>query len=72
MASTKTKNDESSIANAPQLITPACFKIAGIAMLPIAEAPAKNFVAFTQLLHVFVANNNSDNKLTGKEDKNLI
>ena len=54
MASTKMKYDESSMASAPQPITPACFRIAGIAMLPTAEAPVKNFVAFTQLLDVFI------------------
>lgn len=31
-------------------MTPACFKIAGIAMLPTAEAPVKNFVISIQLL----------------------
>ena len=51
MASTNMKYDESSIASAPQPITPACFRIAGIAMLPTAEAPVKNFVTLTQLLH---------------------
>jgi hypothetical protein len=51
MAMTNTKNDESSIARAPHPITPACFKITGIAMLPIAEAPVRNFVALTQLFH---------------------
>jgi hypothetical protein len=51
MAITKTKNDESSIARAPQPITLACFKITGIAMLPITEAPVRNFVALTQLFH---------------------
>lgn len=51
MANTKTKKDERSIARAPQPITPACFNIAGMAMLPIVEAPVKNLVAFTQLFH---------------------
>uniref|UniRef100_A0A2P2JUP4 Vacuolar protein sorting-associated protein 55 homolog n=1 Tax=Rhizophora mucronata TaxID=61149 RepID=A0A2P2JUP4_RHIMU len=51
MASTNTKNEESSIARAPQQITPACFKIAGIATLPTAEVPVKNLVALTQLYH---------------------
>lgn len=50
MANTNTKNDESSIVRAPQLMTPACFRIAGIAMLPTAEAPVKNLVALAQLL----------------------
>lgn len=50
MARTNTKNDESSIVRAPQPITPACFKIAGIAILPTTEAPVKNLVAFNQLL----------------------
>lgn len=54
MASTNTKNEDSSIASAPQPITPACFKIAGIAILPTAEAPVKNFVALTQLFHQIV------------------
>eukprot|EP00268_Persea_americana_P040327 TRINITY_DN4000_c0_g1_i1.p2 TRINITY_DN4000_c0_g1~~TRINITY_DN4000_c0_g1_i1.p2 ORF type:complete len:117 (-),score=20.29 TRINITY_DN4000_c0_g1_i1:263-613(-) len=49
MENAKTKNEESSNARAPQPITLACFKMAGIAMLPTAEAPVKNFVAFTQL-----------------------
>lgn len=49
MASTNTKKDESSIARAPQVMTPECFRIAGIAMLPIADAPVKNLVALTQL-----------------------
>lgn len=43
------ENDANSIESAPQPITPACFKMAGIAILPIAEAPVKNFVASTQL-----------------------
>lgn len=46
-----TKNDESSNARAPQQITPACFRIAGMAMLPIADAPVKNLVASTQLVY---------------------
>lgn len=50
MATTNTKRDEISIANAPHVITPACFKIIGIAMLPTAEAPVRNLVASTQLL----------------------
>lgn len=50
IASTNTKKDASSIAIAPQPITPACFKIAGIAMLPIAEAPVRNLVALTHPL----------------------
>lgn len=50
MAMTSTKKDDSSIAMAPQPITPACFKIIGIAMLPTTEAPVMNFVASTQLL----------------------
>lgn len=49
MASTSMKKDESSIASAPHPITPECFKITGIAMLPTAEAPVKNLVALTQL-----------------------
>lgn len=49
MAETKMKNDESSIINAPQPITPACFSITGIAMLPTVEAPVRNLAAFTQL-----------------------
>lgn len=59
MANTNTKKEESSIANAPQPITPACFNMAGIAMLPIAEAPVKNLVAFTQLLHTDKRNKQS-------------
>jgi len=51
MADTNTKNEESSIARAPQLITPACFNMAGMAMLPTADAPLKNLVAFIQLFH---------------------
>lgn len=51
MASTNTKKEENSIARAPQPITPECFSMAGMAMLPTAEAPVKNLVAFTQLLH---------------------
>lgn len=54
MENTKTKNEERSNARAPQPITLACFKMAGIAMLPTAEAPVKNFVAFTQLLRFHV------------------
>lgn len=51
------KNDESSNARAPHPITPACFKIAGMAMLPMAEAPVKNLVAFTHLcIHKFKGN----------------
>lgn len=42
------KNDTNSIESAPQPITPACFKMAGIAILPTAEAPVK-FVASTHL-----------------------
>lgn len=49
MVDTKIKKEESSIASAPQPMTSACFKMDGIAMLPTAEAPVKNFVAFTQL-----------------------
>lgn len=49
MENTSTKKDESSITRAPQQITPACFNIAGMAMLPTADAPVKNLVAFTQL-----------------------
>lgn len=51
MASTNTKKDENSKARAPQPITPACFKMAGIAILPMADAPVKNLVALTQLFH---------------------
>jgi len=51
MADTNTKNEESSIARAPQLITPQCFNMAGMAMLPTVDAPLKNLLAFTQLLH---------------------
>lgn len=49
MATTKAKREEKSSATAPQPIMSACFKIAGMAMLPTAEAPVKNFVAFSQL-----------------------
>lgn len=49
MARPKTKNEESSIARAPQPITSACFKIVGIAMLPTTEAPVRNFVMSTHL-----------------------
>lgn len=55
------KNDESSIARAPQPMTPACFSIAGMAMLPIAEAPVKNLVAFTQLFHHPIRSKNNLN-----------
>jgi len=51
MSDTNTENEESSIARAPQLITPECFNMAGMAMLPTADAPLKNLIAFTQLLH---------------------
>ena len=50
IARTNVKKDESSIAIAPQPITPACFKMIGIAMLPTAEAPVKNLVTSAQLL----------------------
>lgn len=30
-------------------MTPACFRIDGMAMLPTIDAPVKNFVKFTQL-----------------------
>ncbi|PHT48574.1 hypothetical protein CQW23_12782 [Capsicum baccatum] len=52
MNSRKTKKDESCNAMAPQPITPACFKIIEIAMLPTVDAPVKNLVASSQLLHV--------------------
>ena len=54
MATTNTTKDESSRARAPQQITPACFRIAGIAMLPTADAPVKNLVASTQLVFIEV------------------
>jgi hypothetical protein len=57
MAKTNMKKDENSIARAPQLITPACFNMAGMARLPIVEAPVKNLVAFTQLFHHFIGRN---------------
>ena len=49
MAIPNTKKDESSIANAPQPITPACLRITGMAMLPTTEAPVINLVASIQL-----------------------
>ncbi|KAL4573679.1 hypothetical protein LXL04_020493 [Taraxacum kok-saghyz] len=49
MAVTNTKREEISMANAPHVMTSACFKIIGMAMLPTAEAPVKNLVASTQL-----------------------
>lgn len=49
MANTSTKKEESSIAIAPQPITPPCFNIAGMAMLPMPEAPVKNLIALSQL-----------------------
>lgn len=51
MDKTNIKNDESSIINAPQPITPECLRIIGIAMLPTAEAPVRNLDALIQLRH---------------------
>lgn len=49
MATPKTTKEESSIASAPHPMRFACFKMEGIAMLPMTEAPVKNFVKFTHL-----------------------
>lgn len=43
------KKDVNSISIAPVSIKLACLKIAGIAMLPTAEAPVKNLAALIQL-----------------------
>lgn len=45
---TKMKNEVNSINMAPVSIIWACLRIAGIAMLPTADAPVKNFAAFIQ------------------------
>ncbi|QHN77835.1 uncharacterized protein DS421_19g656280 [Arachis hypogaea] len=47
MANTNTKKDESSIAKGPQPITPECFRMLGMTMLPIVENPVKNLAKFT-------------------------
>ena len=47
MASPKTAKEDSSIVSAPHPITPACFSIDGMAMLPTIDAPVRNLVKFT-------------------------
>lgn len=49
IATPKTTKDDSSIVRAPHPMTPACFRMDGMAMLPTIDAPVKNFVKFTQL-----------------------
>jgi len=45
------KNDTSSMSIAPVSIICACLRIIGMAMLPTADAPVKNFAASIQLQH---------------------
>lgn len=66
MAIPNMKKDESSIANAPQQMTPACFRITGIAMLPTTEAPVRNLVASIQLQHGINYQNKLKNTFSSK------
>jgi len=43
------KKDVNSMNIAPVSIRPACLRIAGIARLPMADAPVRNFAAFIHL-----------------------
>lgn len=69
------KKDENSIARAPQPITPECFNMTGMAMLPTVETPVKNLVAFTQLFHHFIGSNyklNDISIITKKSSFSLV
>jgi len=46
---TRMKKDVNSINMAPVSIRPACLRIAGIARLPMADAPVRNFAALIHL-----------------------
>lgn len=46
---TRMKKDVNSMNMAPVSIKPACLRIAGIARLPMADAPVKNFAALIHL-----------------------
>lgn len=66
------KNEDSSIESAPQPMMSACFKMAGIAILPTTEAPVKNFVKLAQLSIKWTINNTQWSKSHNSSNPELL